>query len=85
VGDRINCSFPIHGKSTFSLQRYALSDKRDPGLHPLYSAYSLSYWHHEEMMEERGVPVDHSTIKRWAIRSDLCNKVFSQTNDIRLS
>lgn len=33
-----------------------------------YAAYPLSYRHIEEMMEERGVSVDHSTINRWAIR-----------------
>ena len=33
-----------------------------------YVAYSLSYRHLEEMMEERGVSVDHSSINRWAIR-----------------
>ena len=33
-----------------------------------YAAYPLSYRHLEEMMEERGVEVDHSTINRWAIR-----------------
>lgn len=33
-----------------------------------YAAYPLSYRHLEEMMEERGVHVDHSTINRWAIR-----------------
>ena len=33
-----------------------------------YVAYPLSYWHLEEMMEERGVSVDHSSINRWAIR-----------------
>ena len=33
-----------------------------------YAAYPLSYSHLEEMMEERGVHVDHSTINRWAIR-----------------
>jgi transposase-like protein len=31
-----------------------------------YAAYPLSYRHLEEMMEERGVSVDHSTINRWA-------------------
>ncbi|MEC5218988.1 putative transposase [Actimicrobium sp. GrIS 1.19] len=31
-------------------------------------AYPLSYRHLEEMMEERGVSVDHSSINRWAIR-----------------
>ena len=33
-----------------------------------YPACPLSYRHLEEMMEERGVEVDHSTINRWAIR-----------------
>jgi len=33
-----------------------------------YAAYLLSYRHIEEIMEERGVTVDHSTINRWAIR-----------------
>ena len=29
-----------------------------------YAAYPLSYRHLEEMMEERGVSVDHSTVNR---------------------
>jgi putative transposase len=33
-----------------------------------YAAYPLSYRHFEEMMEARGVSVDHSSINRWAIR-----------------
>ena len=33
-----------------------------------YVAYPLSYRHIEEMMGERGVSVDHSSINRWAIR-----------------
>src|SRR5471032_1423250 len=33
-----------------------------------YVAYPLSYRHLEEIMEERGVSVDHSSINRWAIR-----------------
>ena len=33
-----------------------------------YAAYPLSDRHLEEMREERGVFVDHSSIKRWAIR-----------------
>ena len=33
-----------------------------------YVAYPLSYRHLEEMMGERGVFVDHSSINRWAIR-----------------
>jgi len=33
-----------------------------------YAAYALSYRNLEEMMQERGVFVDHSTINRWAIK-----------------
>jgi transposase-like protein len=33
-----------------------------------YAAYPLSYRHLEEMMEARGVSVDHSTINRWVIQ-----------------
>ncbi|UUZ77150.1 IS6 family transposase [Polaromonas sp. P1(28)-13] len=33
-----------------------------------YAAYPLSYRHLEDMMQERGVFVDHSSINRWAIR-----------------
>jgi putative transposase len=33
-----------------------------------YVAYPLSYRHVEELMAERGVPVDHATIQRWVVR-----------------
>ena len=33
-----------------------------------HAAYPLSYRHIEEVMGERGVSVDHSSINRWAIR-----------------
>jgi transposase-like protein len=33
-----------------------------------YAAHPLSYRHIEEMLDERGVSVDHSTITRWAVR-----------------
>lgn len=33
-----------------------------------YVAYPLSYRRLEEMMEERGVLVDHSSINRWVVR-----------------
>ena len=33
-----------------------------------YLAYSLSYRDIEELMLERGVKVDHSTIHRWVIK-----------------
>jgi len=32
-----------------------------------YAAYPLTLLHVEEMMAERGVFVDHSTVSRWAI------------------
>ena len=42
-----------------------------------YAAYALSYRNLEEMMQERGVYVDHSTISRWAIRFlPLLEKIF---------
>jgi len=33
-----------------------------------YVAYPLRTRHVEELMEERGVDVDHSTINRWTIK-----------------
>ncbi len=33
-----------------------------------YLAYPLSYRHVEELMEERGVSVDHATINRWVLK-----------------
>jgi transposase-like protein len=33
-----------------------------------YVAYPLSQSHVDEMMQERGVFVDHSTLHRWAIK-----------------
>jgi transposase-like protein len=33
-----------------------------------YVAYRLSYRHIEELMQERGVNVDHATVNRWAIQ-----------------
>ena len=32
-----------------------------------YAAYPLCYRHLEEMMDERGVSVDHSSINQWAV------------------
>jgi putative transposase len=32
-----------------------------------YVAYSLSYRDLEELMQERGYEVDHSTIQRWIV------------------
>ncbi len=39
-----------------------------------YVAYSLSYRHVEELMEERGVSVDHATVNRWVVKHapELC-------------
>jgi len=33
-----------------------------------YLSYPLSYRNIEEMMKERGIPVDHSTINRWVLK-----------------
>jgi putative transposase len=44
-----------------------------------YGAYPLSYRHIEEMTEERGIVVDHSSINRWSIRFLLIlEKIFRQ-------
>ena len=46
-----------------------------------HAAYPLSYRHLEEMMEERGVFADHSSINRWTIRFlPLLEKSFASTN-----
>ena len=34
-----------------------------------YVAYPISYRQLEEMMEEREVTVDHSTLNRWVVKS----------------
>ena len=34
-----------------------------------YLAYPLSYRHVEELMEERGVLLDHATIQRWVVNT----------------
>ncbi|MGE8452822.1 MAG: IS6 family transposase [Pseudomonadales bacterium] len=42
-----------------------------------YVAYPLSLRHLEEMMAERGVSVDHSTVHRWALKLlPALNKIF---------
>src|SRR6476620_1706507 len=33
-----------------------------------YLAYPLSYRHVEELLEERGVPIDHATVQRWVVQ-----------------
>ena len=33
-----------------------------------YAAYPLSLRHIEEMMQERGIFVDHATVHRWALK-----------------
>jgi len=33
-----------------------------------YVAYPLSYRHVEELLEERGVPIDHATIQCWVVK-----------------
>jgi transposase-like protein len=33
-----------------------------------YLAYPLSYLNIKEMMEKRGIDVDHSTLKRWVLK-----------------
>jgi putative transposase len=45
-----------------------------------YTAYPLSYRHVEELMEERGVDVDHATVNRWVVKySPILEAKFRQT------
>nr|WP_229505156.1 hypothetical protein [Massilia mucilaginosa] len=47
-----------------------------------YASCPLSYRHLEEMMEERGVSVDHSSINRWTMRFlPLIEKMVRQQAD----
>ena len=42
-----------------------------------YVAYPLGYRHVEELMEERGVAVDHATVQRWVVKySPLLEEAF---------
>jgi len=45
-----------------------------------YLSYPLSYRHVEELMKERGVSVDHSTINRWVVKyaRELVEATFSK-------
>lgn len=44
-----------------------------------YLAYPLSYRHVEELMEERGVLLDHATIQRWVVKyNPLLEEAFHQ-------
>src|SRR5690349_11828776 len=46
-----------------------------------YVSYSLSYRDIEELMLERGTPVDHSTLNRWVIfYSPLLEEEFRKNN-----
>ncbi len=48
-----------------------------------YIAYPLSYRHVEELMEERGVQLDHATVNRWVIKySSLLESQFRQTKKL---
>ena len=45
-----------------------------------YVAYPLSTRHVEELMEERGVDVDHSTINRWTIKYSPLLEIYQSCN-----
>jgi putative transposase len=47
-----------------------------------YVAYPLSTRHVEELMAERGVDVDHSTINRWTIKY---SPLLEEANSVRLN
>ena len=43
-------------------------------------AYPLSTHHVEELMEERGVEVDHSTMNRWVIKYSPPLEIYQSCN-----
>jgi hypothetical protein len=45
-----------------------------------YLRYQLSYRDLEEMMRERGLPIDHTTIFRWVQKSELLTQFVTQHN-----
>jgi IS6 family transposase len=47
---------------------FASSLRRETRLQDWTHRYALSYQNLEEMMQERGVEVDHSTLNRWVLR-----------------
>ena len=48
-----------------------------------YAAYPLSFRHLEEMMQERGVIVDRSTVHRWSLKRYYRNNVgWSRTGAV---
>lgn len=53
--------------TTISLQGRTFSERHDCAKYQLVLAYALSYRDIEEMMQERGFSVDHSTINRWVL------------------
>jgi putative transposase len=50
-----------------------------------YVAYPISYRQLEEMMQERGVEVDHSSLNRWVLKyTQLLDQAFRQRKRRRL-
>ena len=71
--------FTIGIKRNAGYQRNALPDRHHFGVHPLVCGLSVELCHWEEIMQERVVFVDHSSINRLAIRFlPLLEKVFGK-------
>jgi transposase-like protein len=49
-----------------------------------YVAYPISYRQLEEMMGERGVTVDHSTLNRWVITA-ICERMRPDSHNAETS
>jgi putative transposase len=45
-----------------------------------YLAYPLSYRHVEELLEERGVPIDHATVQRWVVKYSPQLEIYQSCN-----
>ena len=73
----------LHSHTSFSdgsgTPADAYQSAKAAGLHSGMWPTPLSYRHVEELMEERGVSVDHATVQRWVVKySPLLEEAFQR-------
>lgn len=79
--DRLDSSAGTLQRFVCSLKGMRASIKVILGCICWYPAFPARFWHLEEMIDVRGVSVDHSTINRWAIRFlPLIEKIVNKHN-----
>jgi transposase, IS6 family len=66
--DKLNSADSLSNVYSYSVQVAALSARNHPAQYAVVCRYALSYRDLEEMMQERGVAVDHATINRWVLQ-----------------